>query len=896
MHISQRLRPKKRRVVSAIEELDFYKVGHADQYVPGLSSMVTNFTARSLKYLRLVPTDWLNSTLIQYIEQSKHDGQHIKDTVDMLLRSIDREHVIVAGIHRFVQEILVDHFDDTFFALPYEEAIEIYREIVNEGLGKNKVSEQNIADLHALGYLPIQVFALPEGTKVKTQIPFLVIRETHPDFAWLPERLETLVSAEIWQTVVGATIAYSTFQMLTKFAILTGGDLSFVPYQGHDFSLRGMGGVHGGASCGVGHLKFYTGTDNIPAISKLKRFYSRSYVGGSVPACYDDQTEILTSSGFVKFSELKEGEEVAQFHENGDIDFVVPTAYFKDRYQGEMIHFTKPGYRYVDSMVTPNHRMVRYNVDKEAIELFEAGSAEYRFRKGYSHRNKLIVAGYATGTSRLTWLECLKIAFQADGSFANRADSYTGERTGCVPIRFSLKKERKKLRLERILKECDLEYTRNDYENEYSAYWIKVPVELGKLEKNFDWIDLKNVSHQWAEQFIDELQYWDGSAKKSLIFYDSINESCVDKAQAVSVLAGYKTQRSTYLDQRGDRQRIYSLACSRHKDAVTGEDVLKRTVPYDGYVYCVSVPTKMLVVRRNGVVLVCGNTEHSVACLNISYIEHCLREQGYWADPKGQKHTIAFADPEGSGDFKLMAERLFFMDFITRVYPTGICSYVSDTYDYFAVLTKVLPWAKQFILARQPDELGLCKVVVRPDSGTPLKIVCGDPFATDENERKGTLQILWEIFGGTVNEQGFKQIDSRIGYIYGDGIDAVSSTQIMAGCYILGFVSTSGVLGFGSYTYQYVTRDSISGAMKATYAVVDGVPLSLQKDPKTDRSGKKSHKGLLAVFNDGSANEPKYRCVQEATMEQFENCAYEEAFCNSIVNRVVTVEQYRAQA
>ena len=64
-----------------------------------------------------------------------------------------------------------------------------------------------------------------------------------------------------------------------------------------------------------------------------------------------------------------------------------------------------------------------------------------------------------------------------------------------------------------------------------------------------------------------------------------------------------------------------------------------------------------------------------------------------------------------------------------------------------------------------------------------------------------------------------------------------------------GFASTNVVLGIGSFTYQYNTRDTFGFAMKATYVEVDGEAREIFKDPITDDGTKKSATGLLSVHN-----------------------------------------------
>lgn len=187
---------------------------------------------------------------------------------------------------------------------------------------------------------------------------------------------------------------------------------------------------------------------------------------------------------------------------------------------------------------------------------------------------------------------------------------------------------------------------------------------------------------------------------------------------------------------------------------------------------------------------------------------------------------------------------------LTEVYPKGIVSIVSDTWDYWKVLTETIPSLKDLIMARDG------KLVVRPDSGDPVKILCGDPEAAEGTpEYKGTIQVLWETFGGETNSKGFKQLDSHIGCIYGDSITLDRALMICSLLKTQGFASTNIVFGIGSFTYQYVTRDTLGFAMKATWGQIDGKAVEVFKTPKTDSGVKHSAKGLLCVQSDYSLKE-----------------------------------------
>lgn len=126
-------------------------------------------------------------------------------------------------------------------------------------------------------------------------------------------------------------------------------------------------------------------------------------------------------------------------------------------------------------------------------------------------------------------------------------------------------------------------------------------------------------------------------------------------------------------------------------------------------------------------------------------------------------------------DMKEIAETIFLKHFITKVYPTGIVSYVSDTYDFFRVITTIAERVKPDIMARDG------KVTFRPDSGDPVKIICGDPEApVGSPEHKGSVECLYEIFGGTTTATGHKMLDSHVGLIYGDSITLERAQQILA--------------------------------------------------------------------------------------------------------------------
>jgi nicotinamide phosphoribosyltransferase len=194
------------------------------------------------------------------------------------------------------------------------------------------------------------------------------------------------------------------------------------------------------------------------------------------------------------------------------------------------------------------------------------------------------------------------------------------------------------------------------------------------------------------------------------------------------------------------------------------------------------------------------------------------------------------------------------------LYPTGIVSVVSDTWDLWKVCTEILPKLKDKIMARDG------KLVIRPDSGNPADILCGDPEARRHSPvNKGVVELLWDVFGGTTNGNGFRMLDEHIGTIYGDAITYDRGDEIMGRLARKGFASGNAVFGVGSFSYQYVTRDTYGFAMKATWADVNGEERNLFKKPITDNGEKFSATGRLAVKRYEPTGE--IYVVEEATPE-----------------------------
>lgn len=316
--------------------------------------------------------------------------------------------------------------------------------------------------------------------------------------------------------------------------------------------------------------------------------------------CLSADTDILTENGWKRFYELGDGEKVAQYTETGDIEFVVPLHKIEENYTGDLLRFSN---RRHDFSVTPDHRIIY----KQSGKLKESLAKDYipNCTKSYP------VAGRGVGNKQdLTALEKFRIAFQADGSFCG--DEYNGKFSGCNAVLIPLTKKRKIERLEGILAELGYEYSANKQIAGHTTYYIKVPTEVN-ITKDFSWVNLGDVGAYWAKQFLFELSRWDGHIRTDCdghLYYSSTTEACVDVAQAVCVLSDWRHYRSVQHDDRKETYKDVHRLFIDTKSNVVNAGNAPETVsvePYDGKVYCVTVPSGMIVVRRNNKVVVTGN-------------------------------------------------------------------------------------------------------------------------------------------------------------------------------------------------------------------------------------------------------------------------------------------------
>ena len=315
------------------------------------------------------------------------------------------------------------------------------------------------------------------------------------------------------------------------------------------------------------------------------RFTSRN---PNMQNCFDDKTEVLTRRGFVLFSELTEDDDVAQW-DNGDIYFVKPTEYIERHYSGDMIHLKNV---HIDLLVTPDHRCLLQNRKNRQFYVTTA--------EDYSSDAKQLHSGhFMFGSKHMTPAEIVLVA-------ATQADGYYHD-NGIV---FSFIKARKYRRLINALTELDAPYTDNVKADGHVNLRLckgelaqRVMSLLGENKTWGRW--LLDYDRQTVKAILTELPEWDGCFTRGSAYSSSVKENA-DWMQILYTLTGVRAHLRKYWNGNPNAAINYQLDITdRDYSLTTG--IKKIREPYDGMVYCVSVPSGFIVVRRGGDVCITGN-------------------------------------------------------------------------------------------------------------------------------------------------------------------------------------------------------------------------------------------------------------------------------------------------
>lgn len=276
---------------TALTNTDSYKLGHAAMYQDGTTKVYSNFTPRSMSHFN-VP------------EKYKADKK-----------------IVWFGLQGFLHE-LNQVWQETFFDRDVDAVCDEFATFVAPFCGPNGYDVSRLRELHAIGHLPLEIKALPEGARVPVGVPVFTITNTVASAYWLPNYLETWLSTELWKSSTSATMARVYRKIIDEYADLTGGSKEFVAFQGHDFSMRGMSGIADGAKSGAGHLLSFLGTDVLSAVNYINDYYhgKSTFVGCSVPA-----SEHSVMSTETKEEELEVFRRLIKLYPSGIVSLVSDT-------------------------------------------------------------------------------------------------------------------------------------------------------------------------------------------------------------------------------------------------------------------------------------------------------------------------------------------------------------------------------------------------------------------------------------------------------------------------------------------------------------------------------------------------------------------------------------------
>ena len=337
--------------------------------------------------------------------------------------------------------------------------------------------------------------------------------------------------------------------------------------------------------------------------------------------CFDQETELLTSNGWIKCSDLSYNHEIAQYCiETKKITFVNPIKIHSYQYAGKM-HLYK-GSR-TDLCVTPNHKLITINPHTRKVTKRESGDSVLGGNFLYP------CTGFGAESGKLSLKERLLIAIQADGSIFGLCPSTLDKRRDVV---FNLKKKNKIDRLISILDELGYTYFRRNKASspgfEVISFELPDDVDIHQI-KNLKFINLKDLSPEKASEIIEEALRWDASDMRSIY---NTNEEAIDKLQACAALSGKYTVTKG-LNRSAESSKMMPLPQGRKPISTKNCYLLtvskghektfpkRKEVDYEGPVYCVSVPFENVICRRSGKVAITGNSVHSAS---YAYLQETL--------------------------------------------------------------------------------------------------------------------------------------------------------------------------------------------------------------------------------------------------------------------------------
>lgn len=215
---------------------DFYKTVHSEQYPKNMTKIVSYFTPRMSR---------------------------VEDT-----------HLVMFGLQAFIKQYLIEYFNENFFNKPKDEVLADYNRILTYTLGEGSYESEKVANLYDLGYLPIEIRAIPEGTLVPVKVPMIEISNTHPQFAWIVNAIETIMSCSLWHPMISANVGYKYRQIVNKYYDKTVDDEIPRSRALGDFSMRGQESLESATKSSAAFCLSFLNTATVPAIPFLEKYYN----------------------------------------------------------------------------------------------------------------------------------------------------------------------------------------------------------------------------------------------------------------------------------------------------------------------------------------------------------------------------------------------------------------------------------------------------------------------------------------------------------------------------------------------------------------------------------------------------------------------------------------------
>ncbi len=359
--------------------------------------------------------------------------------------------------------------------------------------------------------------------------------------------------------------------------------------------------------CGTLHCEAFFDPDTGEL---LETYLSKGSTGG----CVDADTEYFNGTEWKKISEYKRGsdEKILQYTESGKAELVNPINYIVNDNIETLKHFTND--YGLDMVLSEDHRMYLYkNYRKYSMGIRSSLTTEivtvkdYIERSGSKERHVPTTFTYdAPGIPLKDEHIRVLVAVYADGTY----DGYK--------IILSLKKERKKERLRKLLRDCDMGWTeRNIYNSSYTKFCINPTPSIRQwfIDKRFTskWYDC--TDHQLSI-IVDECVYWDGSVGTGNRFgeYYSSKKEEIDFIQFALTRLGY---RATISNNNGSTGNISYRVRWKNKNVHNLKNA--KITDYktkDGHSYCFTVPSGLLVLRRNNKIFITGNCNNFMVGLS----------------------------------------------------------------------------------------------------------------------------------------------------------------------------------------------------------------------------------------------------------------------------------------